>query len=340
MKLRFDQLGDQLQRQLAPVYLVTGDEPLQHKEAADAIRAAARRAGCQEREVLEVAKGFAWDQLAAEAGSRSLFAERRLLELRLSSNAIGQEGSKALAAYCAEPSADVILLVIGPKLESRQNSAKWVKAIEQNGVWLPLWPVEASQLPRWLEQRLRTKGLNPEPGVAAALAERVEGNLLAADQEMEKLLLLQGSGALSVDQLMAAVTDSARFDVFLLVDEVLMGRVPRLLRILAGLKAEGVAGQIILWALARELRTLYGMALEMQQGQSMDALFQRHRVWEKRKPSVRAALQRLSVRQLQQALALAAGVDQAIKGYRRQASPWLLLEQLSLRMAGCATTPG
>jgi DNA polymerase-3 subunit delta len=185
MRLRNDQLADQLQRELAPIYLISGDEPLQMREATDEVRAAARSQGFSEREVLDAASGFDWSALSAATENLSLFGDRRLLELRLNSPKIGQEGAKALTAYMESPPPDTLLLITLPKLERAQSNSQWYKRIEQAGVVVQIWPVEGNRLPPWIEQRLRRAGLVPEGGVVEMLADRVEGNLLAASQEIE-----------------------------------------------------------------------------------------------------------------------------------------------------------
>jgi DNA polymerase-3 subunit delta len=333
MQLRQSDLAGHLARTLLPVYLVTGDEPLQVLEAADALRQAARERGHGTREVLEVGKGFDWDQLAAEAGSLSLFGDRRLLELRLASARPGTDGSKAIADYCARPPEDVVLLVLTPKLERDQTRSAWVKAIDAAGAVVQVWPVDAARLPAWIAQRMRQRGLSPAAGVAEMLAERSEGNLLACVQEIEKLFLLQGAGTVTTEQLASAVADSARFDVYGLVDTALGGAAARSLRMLHGLRAEGTAETLVLWALARETRMLAEISAALEAGGRPDALFQAHRIWDKRRPLVQQALRRGSTALWRQALTLCERCDRAIKGLGG-GDPWQLLEDLTLAMAG------
>lgn len=333
MQLRQADLAGHLARGLLPVYLVSGDEPLQALEAADAIRQAARERGHGTREILEVGKGFDWGQLAAEAGSLSLFGDRRLLELRLASARPGTDGSKAIADYCARPPDDPVLLVLMPKLERDQTRSAWFKAIDRAGAVLQVWPVDAPRLPAWIAQRMRQRGLSPAPSVADTLAERSEGNLLACVQEIEKLLLLQGAGPVSAEQLSAAVADSARFDVYGLVDAALGGSAARSLRMLRGLRAEGTAESLVLWALARETRMLAEIGAALEAGGRPDALFQAHRVWDKHKPLVQQALRRGSTALWRQVLRLCERCDRAIKGQSRN-DPWQILEDITLAIAG------
>lgn len=332
MRLRNDQLAGHLQRNLAPLYLISGDEPLQMREAADEVRNTARSQGYNEREVLDPVAGFDWSALNVAAESLSLFGDKRLLELRLASSKVGTEGAKALNAYAERPAEDTILLITLPKLERAQSNSKWFKHLEQTGVVVQIWPVEGNRLPPWIEQRLRRAGLVPEAGVVEMLADRVEGNLLAASQEIEKLLLLQGPGVITMDQLAESVADSARFDVFGLVDTLLSRETAKGSRMLQGLKAEGVAAPVVLWALSREIRALASMAYEVEQGSSADQVMGAHRVWEKRKPLLRRGLQRRSTH-WRQLLTICGQADRAIKGLSPD-DPWMLLEKLALAMSG------
>ena len=333
MQLRPDQLEAHLKKTLAPVYFLTGDEPLQMTEAADALRAAARARGYTDREVLSVEAGFDWDQLLAAAGSLSLFAERRILELRLPTGKPGDAGGKALRAYVERPPEDTVLIVLAGKLEPAARKSKWVQALEQAGVMLTLWPVDAQRLPAWIRQRMQGRGLKPEPEAVALLAERVEGNLMAAAQEIEKLVLLHGPGPLDAATVQAAVADSARFDVFGLVDTALAGEVARSQRMLTGLRGEGVEPVLILWALTREIRSLAAMAAEVARGTSPGQVMAKCRVWDSRKAPIGAALGRLRPARLQGLLRQAAELDRIIKG-QAPGNPWDELVQLTLRLAG------
>jgi DNA polymerase-3 subunit delta len=332
MRLRTEQLTNHLQKQLAPVYLLSGDEPLQMQEAGDAIRRAARQQGYSEREVLDQGGGFDWPSLNTAAESLSLFGEKRLLELRLNSGKLGTEGGKSLTAYCDRPAIDTILLITLPKLERAQVNSKWHQAVEKLGVVLQIWPVEGKRLIPWIEQRLRRAGLIPDTGVVEMLADRVEGNLLAASQEIEKLLLLYGPGVVTPEKLIEAVADSARFDIFSLVDTLLVGDITKGLRILQGLKGEGVAAPVVLWAFSREIRLLAQMAFEIKLGTGVDQVMAKHRVWDRRKPILSKALQR-QTNHWQHLLSDCAQADKAIKGLDA-ADPWLLFQQLARGMAG------
>lgn len=332
MRLRPEQLDQHLAKGLAPLYLVSGDEPLQVNEACDAIRAAARAAGHDNREVMEAGAGFDWSALAAEADAFSLFAEKKIIDLRIPNGKPGREGGKALAQYCERPAEDTLLLITLPKLDRQQQNAKWFKALEQLGVIVQVWPIEVQRLPQWIEQRMRRAGLVPDREAVQMLADRVEGNLLAAHQEIEKLLLLHGGGPINAGQLAAAAADSARYDVFELVDSALRGETARCLRILGGLQGEGVAPPVVLWALHREIAQITGISADAAKGLSLDHAMTRARVWEKRKPLVRNAVQRLKTPAWLALLGDCQAADAAAKGADPR-DPWLLLEQISVKLA-------
>lgn len=333
MRLRAEQLETHLNKSLLPVYLVSGDEPLQLGEACDAIRGAARAAGYGNREVMEAGPSFDWNNLLAEAASFSLFAEKKIIDLRIPNGKPGREGGKTLVDYCENPPPDTLLLLTLPKLERAQQSAKWFKTIDQLGAVIQVWPVEPRQLPRWLERRMHQAGLQPTREAIQLLADRVEGNLLAARQEIEKLRLLHGEGPLDTDQLRAAVADSARYDVFELVDSALRGETTRGLHILEGLRAEDTPAPVVLWALHREIAQLASIAVETARGLPLDQALQQAKVWEKRKPLLRQVLSRLRPAPLLELLGVCQQADAAAKGADPR-DPWLLLEQITVRLAG------
>jgi DNA polymerase-3 subunit delta len=331
-QLRADQLAAHLQRSLAPVYFIHGDETLLVNECADAVRAAARAQGYSERQVFSVEAGFDWNSLLAASDSLSLFAERRILELRLPSGKPGKEGTQILRDYAGRPAPDTLLLIISGKLESAARRSKWALALEQAGVSIAIWPVEAAQLPGWIDARMRAHGMRASRAALQLIAERVEGNLLAAAQEIEKLYLLRGAGELDADSVAELVADSARYDVFGLADAALAGDATHAQRILSGLRAEGVDPVLVLWALAREIRTLTTMARELQ-GRGLTQVLAAHQVWDKRKPLVSAVLQRIRGRQWWSLLQQCAQLDRVIKG-RAAGNAWDELLQLTLSLAG------
>ncbi len=326
------QLNKQLKSSLAPVYLIFGDEPLQLGEALAAVRATARAKGYHERQYLEQSKDFNWQQLASESGAQSLFSQRRLLELRLTTDSIGREGADTLRHYCSKHNPDVLLLIGAPLLGWKDLKTKWMQALAQVGVIVQVRKLQGRALVPWLEQRLRARGFVPSAEVAPLLAERVEGNLLAADQEITKLSLLRDPGPLDVEGLLAAVTDSARFDIFDLSTAALAGDRARVVRVLAGLAAEGVATSLVLWVLAREIRLLAAVAFAQRHRQDLNGVFTAHQVWESRRPQVLAAVKRYSLQRLWQLLTDCATVDLAIKG-RASGDPWSLLARIADQLA-------
>ncbi|MDZ5604515.1 DNA polymerase III subunit delta [Pseudomonas sp. RP23018S] len=337
MKLAPAQLTKHLQGDLAPVYIVSGDDPLLCQEAADAIRAAARKQGFDERQVFSADANFDWGTLLQAGASLSLFAQRRLLELRLPSGKPGDKGGAALIEYCARPAEDTVLLISLPKLDASAQRTKWGKALVEGGQcqFIQIWPVDAHQLPNWINQRLAQAGLAAQRDAVDLIASRVEGNLLAAAQEIEKLKLLAEGNQVTVETVQAAVADSARFDVFGLVDAILAGDAGHALRVLEGLRGEGVEPPVILWALARELRALAGLAQQFSQGVPLDKAFSQAKppIWDKRRPLVSKALQRLSAQRWAQLLQDAQRIDAQIKG-QAEGSAWIGLSRLVLLMAG------
>lgn len=333
MKLKPEQLAKHLQSPLAPVYILSGDEPLLVQEAADLIRAAARAQEYSERSVMFVEAAFDWNALTQAAANLSLFSERRLLELRMPSGKPGDAGSKALQAYAARPAEDTVLLVICGKLETTSRNSKWHQALEHAGASVQVWPVEARALPAWIGQRMQQKGLRPSSDAVTLLAERIEGNLLAAAQEIDKLLLLHGPGPVDLDAVTAAVSDSARFDVFILVDAALEGGAARVVRILDGLREEGVEPVLLVWALARELRQVAAIAAQLGEGGSLGAALARQKVWDKRKPLIERAVKRHSTAHWRRLLRHCGRIDRMVKGMA-PGDAWDELVQLALAVAG------
>ncbi|MGB5474623.1 MAG: DNA polymerase III subunit delta, partial [Gammaproteobacteria bacterium] len=291
MQLKPEQLDAHLKNKLAPVYFISGDEPLRVLEAADAVRAAARTQGYDERDVMTVQAGFDWNSLLAQAGNLSLFAQRRIIDLRIPTGKPGEAGAKALREFVAQAPEDILLLITAGKLDPSARKSKWVQALEQAGVAVFVWPLNAQEFNGWVQARMRKRGLQPSAIAVQMLAERVEGNLLACVQEIDKLYLLRGAGPVDADAIAGLVADHARFDVYTLVDAALAGKATRSVRILNGLQAEGVAPPVVLWALARELRQLAAMTAEIRKGQSIAGVLARYRVWANRKDVVGAALQ-------------------------------------------------
>jgi DNA polymerase III subunit delta len=335
MQISADQLPQHLKRGLAPLYFVYGDEPLLAQEACDAIRRAAQAAGFGEREVLAVESGFDWNALFASTQSLSLFSERRLIDLRIPTGKPGETGTKIIADLCANPPADTLLLVSTGKLEKQAREAKWVKLLEKAAVTVAVWPIDAAQLPRWIAQRMAARGLTPGPGVAELLARHMEGNLLAAAQEIDKIAMAAGAGAVGVDDIENDLSDNARFNVFGLADACLRDDAAGITRMLAGLRAEGVEPVLVLWALAREARDLAQMAGAVAAGGALAAVLEERRVWARRRPLVSQALKRLRPAECLRLVQCAARTDRVLKG-RRAGDVWQELECLALGIAGKA----
>jgi DNA polymerase-3 subunit delta len=340
MQLKPEQLDGHLRKQLAPVYFISGDEPLRVMEAADAVRAAAREQGYSEREVLSVEAGFDWGRLDAAAGSMSLFAERRLVDLRLPGGKPGDAGGKALRAWAGQPPEDTLLLVTAGKLEPAARKSKWLQALDSAGVVVLVWPLDAQQFPAWVKRRMQQRGLEPTGDAVALLAGRVEGNLLACVQEIDKLYLLRGAGPVTGEDIAEAVADSARYDVFSLVDAALAGDGVRTVRMFQGLRGEGTPSAVVLWALAKEVRQLAAMARLVAAGQAVPKVLAQYRVWQNRKAVVGRALQRLARRDGDAARLLrrCALVDRVIKG-QAAGNEWDELLQLLLQLAGLKGVP-
>lgn len=323
MKINANQLQGHLQKKLSPCYLVTGDEHLLVAEALDSIRAAAREQGFTSRDLHIAATGFDWAQLCASSANLSLFATRRIVELRMPTGKPGRTGSQAIIDLAEQTGSDLMLLVSGPKLDRNVQSSKWVKTLDAKGVSVPIWPVGARELPDWIATRMRLAGLHPGSGAIALIADRVEGNLLAAGQEIEKLRLLLGEGKVSADDVSGAVANSSRFDVFKLVDAALAGDAKRALRILTGLRAEGVEPVVLVWSITRELRTLATLTDVIARGEDLAGGMQKARVWRNRQGLVRSCIGRHQHGDFHRLLKLASQADQAAKGQSR-ADPWQL----------------
>lgn len=334
-QFRVEQFPRHLRGELAPVYLVAGEEPLLIEEALGALRARARELGFSEREVLHADTGFDWGRLREARDNLSLFGERRLIEVRLPGGKPGTDGGSLIQAYCKSPPADTLLVVICGRLDGRQRRSAWASAIERAGVSVYAWPVRLDQLPGWLERRLRERGLTPTRDAVSVLAERSEGNLMAAAQEVEKLLLIHGPGALDAEQVRSATASSARFDVFDLPAAALDGDVARVVRVHTVLRELGEEPTLLLWALARDIRVIVDLQCARASRARPDDVYRRHRIWKAQQARYwRVAHQGGEARWL--ALVERAGaVDAVIKGAARGRA-WDELLQLSVEMAWAA----
>ena len=331
MRIAQESLAAALARGLRSAYLVTGTETLLIGEACDQIRAAARSAGYADRELHFIERGFDWNRLMAATANLSLFGDRRLIELRLA-GAIDVVASRSLAELAERPPPDTLLLVSG-ELERKSQQAAWVQAFERSAALVLVRPVGREELPRWIAARLAARGVTLSEAAARLVAERVEGNLLAAQQEVERIALAFPGGTLDEAAVASLVADSARYDVFELATAAFAGDATRALRILAGLRAEGQEPPLLLWALLSDLRALSRVAHRMQRTRSADEAFRAERVWVSRQPALRAALPRLAPAAIDMLLVAAARVDRMAKG-ALAGDPWLALEALVARIAG------
>jgi len=329
MLLRAEQLDAHLAKSFAPLYVIHGDEPLLALEAADAVRAAARKRGYAEREVYTAERGFDWSEFAHAGASRSLFGGDKIVELRLPGGKPGTEGAAALVAYCARLDPQMLTLVSLPRLDRAGQSSPWFTALSAAGVVVEVWPVERARLPEWIGARLARQGQRGSREVLAFLAERVEGNLLAAHQEVQKLALLAPPGELALETVEDAVAAVARYDPYAAAEALVAGDLGRYVRILQGLRGEGEAPTFVLFALASALFVLRGAA----EGKPVERLFGEHRLFNKPlQRAVQAAARRHARAALEAALAQAALIDRVIKGVAR-GDPWDQFTALGVRLA-------
>lgn len=347
MQIRADALPQQIARGLKPIYTVYGDEPLLAQEAADAIRAAARAQGYGERKVFTVAGAyFDWGPVLGAAQALSLFAERQFIEIRIPSGKPGKDGSEALQRYCERLPEDVVTLVTLPKLDKTQQNSAWFVALDGAGVTVRVDPVERRTLPQWIAQRLSAQGQRVADGeegqrALAFFADRVEGNLLAAHQELQKLALLHPQGTLSLEQIEAAVLDVARFDVFKLSEAVLGGQVARVLRMLDGLEAEGEAAVLVHWSLAEDIRALKRVRDAVDAGKPIPMALREARVWGPKERLFERIVPGLHGEQLAPLVEAAQICDGLVKGLRHPgwpSDPWAGLRRLALMLV--ETTAG
>jgi DNA polymerase-3 subunit delta len=332
MRLNSEDLPRHLAKGLSGLYVVYGEALLLAIEAADAIRAAARAAGYSEREVIIAEQHFKWAELRNSAQSMSLFSSRKVIDLRIPSGKPGVEGAQALLDHCANLNPDTLTLISLPKLEGTALKSKWFAALEEHGTVVSADEVPLAALPAWIAGRLKRQEQSADADTLAFLAQRVEGNLLAAFQEIQKLALLFPAGPLTFDQVKDSVMDVARYDVFKLSEAMLAGDAERYARILDGLRAEGTATVLILWAVAEDIRTLAKVSRAMQQGGNLAGALRDARVWGVRQKLVERAVRRFSPVFAERALRQAALIDKLIKGLR-QGDVWDELLQLGVRCA-------
>lgn len=332
MRLQAAQLAQHLQQALQPLYVFTGDEPLAQRESLDALRAAARSQGYDERLGLVVERNFNWQQVAAFGQAMSLFASKRLLEISIPSGKPGTDGGKALQALANKPMADTVVVVILPKLDRDGKNSAWFGALEQAGVSLTLQETAAAQLPQWIAQRLALQQQHTDAETLEFIAHQVEGNLLAAHQEIQKLGLLYPEGPLPADAVRKAVLNVSRYDAFQLGEAVLAGDSERTVRILQGLQDEGAQPVAVMNPLMWVLRPLVRIKQAEMRGENLANAMQSARIYGERQTLTKRAIARLSLRQLQAALLKLAEIDKTAKGMIR-GDAWLEISRLCFGLA-------
>ncbi len=330
MRIKLEQLPSQLQKQTAPLYVLFGNEPLLILEATDLIRNQARQHGYTERALFSVDQHFDWSDLFNASNNLSLFGDRRIMDIRIPSGKPGKEGSKAIEIYCNALPPDTLTLITLPRIDKQGQATKWFKTLETTGTLIPVYPIERDQLPGWIGQRLGKQQQKADSATLQFLADQVEGNLLAAHQEIQKLALLYPVGNLTFKQVKDVVLNVARYDVYQLSDAMIAADTVRYTRILSGLQGEGIAPLLILATLAEQIRQLIVIRKGLDNGQPSTQLLQAARIWGDRQKSVLSAAKRINRQSLTQGLPHAAKIDRIIKGVA-QGDVWDELLQLGLR---------
>ncbi|WP_323752448.1 DNA polymerase III subunit delta [Marinobacter sp.] len=333
MKIQAGQLPQTLKKGLAPVYLVSGDEPLLVEECCDQIRKSAKNAGYRDRLTYHADQQLDWGSVANECNAMSLFAEKRRIEIHLPTGKLG-DGRKVMEQILQFPPDDVILLLISAKLDAAETKRKWYKDLQANGVHVPVWPVDSDKFSGWLQQRASNQGLHITRGALAMLAERLEGNLLAASQELDRLTLLSDGKTIDEETIEMAVQDSARFNGFELVTELLAGKAAHAGKIIGILQQEGENPLGLLSVLVRDLHLIIELKTALPPGDNPAGFLKKRGVFQpKRAGAIQQAARRLSLMQLHRAIRLCSITDRAAKGYG-DLSPWHHLRDLSALLAG------
>lgn len=329
MRIRPEQLSQHIAKQLLPLYLVSGDEPLLVQQATDQIKKAAKNAEHIDHQIFHVDKQFDWNLILEETESLSLFGEKKLLDIRLPSAKPGDQGAKVLQKLSAETHPDNLILITCGKLDKASLNRKWAKALDQAGAIIQIWPVSMEQFPNWLKQNLKNEGLPSSPDVIEFISSKTEGNLLAASQEITKLKLLSASQPLSLPEIREAIADSTRYDVFSLCDESLKGKTSHALKILSGLREEGIEPILILWALTRDIRVL----LELINNPANEkTIFRKHRIFGNHQSLLLQSYSRFPSKAIHQMLELCHQADLSIKGLNKTPF-WELMINLILLLS-------
>lgn len=338
MRLKPEQLVQHLQKELKPLYIISGDEPLLEQEICDQIRHAVKQQGFDEREVHHVEQHFKWHDLLESANALSLFSSRKLLEIRIENGKPGDQGSKALMQLFDHPNPDTIVMLVLPKIDKSATNSKWFKTLDKLGVFIQHWPIERNQLPGWLANRLRHQGMKADRDALALLADRTDGNLLAAAQEIEKLKLL-GLEEITAKHIEAAVGDASRYDVFALSESAFKGDVARSLHILSTLQGEGLHALQPLAILTNDIRQLLSFMQLAQSGIADDKALQQLKVfWPKKQSQIKGAARRLNVTLVQECLSVCKQIDLSSKNLI-QDDPWRLMSTLITKLGGLSIAP-
>lgn len=332
-KFNADKLPSALKQAFKPVYLVSGDETLLVHESCMAIRKHAKEQGFSQHEIYHAEGQFDWDSILMSANALSLFAERKIIELRVPNGKLGDKGSKVIKAYCESPPEDTLLIIVLPKIDKRSESSAWYKSVSSVGDCVTIWPIGLQQLPRWVEKRLYQAGLSAEPEALAILCAKIEGNLLAAVQEIEKLKLMGHDKVIDAAAMAASVMDSSRFNAFDLIDKALSGDTRASVECLSSLRSEGTSAPVLLWALTNQVRSLAEIKDMTDKGRSFENAATQARVWKSKMPLVKRAHQRLHTQQLLSILRKCALTDKMIKGVA-MGDEWNELLDITLRLTG------
>lgn len=334
MNIKPAQLAAELKRSIAPIYRVSGDEPFQVQECADKIRAVAKRAGYSDVQRIQIDSATDWKNLAAVSSAMSLFGDKQLLDVRLPNGKPGKEGGAALVAYCADAGVDTVLILQTGKFDAGTRKQKWSKTLDRTGTSIDVYPLNPRELEQWVATKLKGAGYQPERGAVKVICEYVEGNMLAASQEIEKLMLLCEPGDVSRQQVRDAITDSARYDPFDFVDTALKGDRVRLVRMLEGLQQEGVNENQILWIMTDKLRKMVAVREARDTGGNEQQALQG--LWQSQQALVKQAASRLTLEQCRQILADLSRLDWVAKG-QAKGDVWREMLSLALRVAGVTT---
>ena len=337
MRLRADQLETHLKRSsTTPIYFVSGDEPLQKLECIDLIRNHYRKQSYDERIIFNVDKSFNWNSINEVTRNLSLFSSQRIIELRMDAPKPGREGGGILQGYAEKENDSTLLIISSDKMDKSTQNNKWAKSIDKVGVMIQVWPIKPAQLPGWIQGRIQKKQKKITQDAARLIAERVEGNLLAAQQEIEKLVLLIEKNLIDIEDVIHAVADSSRYNVFDMVESAFLGNIDRTLLMLNGLKNEGTEPLALFGALMWEYRRLCSIAYEYEAGTQLENIFKSYRIWDQKKRSITAVLKRHSSKSLDQLLNYCAVIDKTLKsGHRDRA--WDQFNVLLLAIAGINT---